>query len=458
MTELFGTDGIRGIAGQGLTAELALNVGKAAGLVLGKNQGHCLIGTDTRESANMLETALATGLMSMGMDVTLVGVIPTPGVAYLTRTLNYTCGVVISASHNPYNYNGIKFFSQDGYKLPDQVEEELEDYLLKRKEFPENTESFGRLTLDSSLAKQYTRYLQSLCPHKLSGLKIALDCGNGALSKIAPYVLTSLGANVFALNTNPNGRNINLDCGSTNPKVIQNLVLSKEADLGFSFDGDADRIIAVDNKGRIVDGDHILAICAHHLHQKDQLNGGVVGTVMSNLGLKKYLKSIDVNFIEAKVGDRYVLEEMRENGYVLGGEQSGHIIFTDYNTTGDGLATGLHLIEVMLESQKSLADLNDLMTSYPQVLVNARVLDHKKKSYLEDDVLEKSIEALEKKYEDNGRILIRPSGTEPLIRVMIEGTNLDEMREDAQVLADLIQEQLGGEWWTTNLLVIPVWT
>lgn len=458
MTELFGTDGIRGIAGQGLTAELALNVGKAAGLVLGKNQGHCLIGTDTRESANMLEAALATGLMSMGMDVTLVGVIPTPGVAYLTRTLNYTCGVVISASHNPYNYNGIKFFSQDGYKLPDQVEEELEDYLLKRKEFPENTESFGRLTLDPSLAKQYTRYLQSLCPHKLSGLKIALDCGNGALSKIAPYVLTSLGANVFALNTNPNGRNINLDCGSTNPKVIQNLVLSKEADLGFSFDGDADRIIAVDNKGRIVDGDHILAICAHHLHQKDQLNGGVVGTVMSNLGLKKYLKSIDVNFIEAKVGDRYVLEEMRGNGYVLGGEQSGHIIFTDYNTTGDGLATGLHLIEVMLESQKSLAELNDLMTSYPQVLVNARVLDHKKKSYLEDDVLEKSIEALEKKYEDNGRILIRPSGTEPLIRVMIEGTNLDEMREDAQVLADLIQEQLGGEWWTTNLLAIPVWT
>lgn len=445
MTELFGTDGIRGIAGQALTAELALEVGKAAGLVLGKNQGSCLIGTDTRESANMLEAALATGLMSMGMDVTLVGVIPTPGIAYLTRTLNYTCGVVISASHNPYNYNGIKFFSQDGYKLPDQVEEELEDYLLKRKEFPENTENFGHLTLDPSLAKQYTRYLQSLCPHKLSGLKIALDCGNGALSKIAPYVLTSLGANVFALNTNPNGKNINLDCGSTNPKVIQNLVLSKEADLGFSFDGDADRIIAVDEEGRIVDGDHILAICAHHLHQKDQLNGGVVGTLMSNLGLKKYLESIDVDFIEAKVGDRYVLEEMRDKGYVLGGEQSGHIIFTDYNTTGDGLATGLHLIEVMLESQKPLSYLNDLMTTYPQVLVNARVLDRKKKDYMADEVLEKAIEALKKKYEDKGRIVIRPSGTEPLIRVMIEGTDLVEMQEDAQVLADLIQKQLGGE-------------
>ena len=445
MTELFGTDGIRGLAGENLTPDLALKIGKAAGLVLGQGQGRCLIGTDTRESANMLETALASGLMSMGMDVTLVGVIPTPGIAYLTRKLNYTCGAVISASHNPYAYNGIKFFSSQGYKLPDQVEEEMEDYLLNRKEFPKKGRDFGRLSMDASLTKQYTKYLQSLCPRKLSGLKIALDCGNGALSKIAPYVLTSLGANVFALNTSPNGQNINLDCGSTNPTVIQNLVQSKKADIGFSFDGDADRIIAVDELGRIVDGDHILAICANYLHANDRLNGGVVGTLMSNLGLKKYLESIGVDFIESKVGDRYVLEQMLENSYVLGGEQSGHIIFTDYNTTGDGLATGLHLIEVMLESRKPLSHLNDLMTTYPQVLLNAQVLESRKKAYLEDDFLQESIRALENKYQDKGRIVIRPSGTEPLIRVMIEGTNLEEMEEDANVLVSLIEKQLGGQ-------------
>ncbi len=451
MRKLFGTDGIRGIAGDVLTGELAFSVAKSAGQVLGERGGRVLIGTDTRGSAQMLETALASGFMTMGMDVTLVGVIPTPGVAYLTRKHQYTCGVVISASHNPYEYNGIKFFSKEGYKLPDEVEEEMEAYILGEKEV-DPVEDFGHYDMNPDLAKEYTHYLQSLCPHHLEGMKIALDCGNGALSKIAPYVFTSLGANVFALNTNPDGKNINADCGSTNPTIIQNLVLSTGAQVGFSFDGDADRIIAVDEKGRQVDGDHILAICASYLKEKNQLPGGVVATIMSNLGLRKYLESIGVHFVESKVGDRYVLEEMLKNNYVLGGEQSGHIIFTDYNTTGDGLATGLHLVEVLLETGRTLSSLSDQMVTYPQVLQNAQVAEEKKRTYQENEIIMKAIEAINKKYQGNGRVVIRPSGTEPLVRVMLEGTDVVEMEEDVRVLVRVIEEQIGGNLWNIKLL------
>lgn len=443
MGRLFGTDGIRGEVGKELTPELAYSVGKAAGVVLTNGKkGRVLVGKDTRQSGDMLEAALSAGLMAMGLDVLSLGVIPTPGVAYLTREYDALAGVVISASHNPYGDNGIKFFSSTGYKLPDEVEEEMETYILGEKEFPEEGE-YGSYTVTEEGAKDYEKYLTSMMGLPIAGMTIALDCGNGALSKIAPLVFTKLGANVLALNTNPDGTNINLKCGSTNPKVIQELVLSRKADVGLSFDGDGDRVIAVDEKGRIVDGDHIIAICATYLMEKGELNHEtVVGTVMTNIGLDKYLQKIGVNIVKSAVGDRYVLEEMRRGGFVLGGEQSGHIIFTKYNTTGDGLATGLHLLEVMASKKLPLSILNDYMVSYPQVLVNAKVKNEWKKRYLEHEEVRKAVEALNRSFDGEGRVVIRPSGTEPLVRVMIEGTDLERLDKEAKALAAVIEQYL----------------
>ncbi|MDO5715455.1 MAG: phosphoglucosamine mutase [Tissierellia bacterium] len=446
MGKLFGTDGIRGIANLDLTPQLAFEVGRAAAYILSKNKnGRVIVGKDTRKSGDLIETSLACGLMSIGLDVELAGVIPTPGIAYLTKTGDYLCGVEISASHNPFEYNGIKFFSSEGYKLPDEVEEQIEEVIYSDTQLYRDAtgNQVGTLKREDRLVEKYKDYLLSLTDQRFDGLTVCLDTGNGALSKIAKEVLEHLGATVYIINDKPNGENINDQCGSTNPTLIADFVLEKQADMGMSFDGDADRIIAVDEKGRIVDGDHILAICATYLKENNQLkNNACVGTIMSNIGLEKYLASIDVELIQTKVGDRYILEEMKNSDYVLGAEQSGHVIFLDFNTTGDGLATGIHLLEIMVKKGQKLSQLNDLMISYPQVLVNAKVRNDLKNRYLEFPEIVQGIEKLERKYKDEGRIVIRSSGTEPLVRVMLEGSDTKVLKEDAIELAKIIEKTL----------------
>lgn len=446
MGKLFGTDGIRGIANLELTPELAYNVGRAAGFILSKNKkGKILVGRDTRLSGHLLESALASGIMSIGLDVEMAGVIPTPGIAYLTRKSDYLAGVVISASHNPFEYNGIKFFSSEGYKLPDELENQIEDLIFSDTKIYKNATGadVGNIIYSEELQDEYENYLIGLSDLNLSNMKIAIDVGNGALYKIAPKVLRDLGAEVIVVNNAPDGTNINDNCGSTNPDLISKLVVETKADMGMSFDGDADRIIAVDEKGNIIDGDHILAICATQLKIENRLkNDTVVGTIMSNIGLKRYLEDIGVKLVYTQVGDRYVLEEMQKDNYVLGGEQSGHIIFLDYNTTGDGLATGIHLLEVMSKSNKKLSELNNLMKSYPQVLVNANVRSDLKNKYMEFEDIKNKIDSIEEKFKGNGRVVIRPSGTESLVRVMIEGEDEEVLQKEAEELAKLIEKKL----------------
>ncbi|MDY6044437.1 MAG: phosphoglucosamine mutase [Peptoniphilus sp.] len=447
--KLFGTDGIRGIANRDLTPELALKLGRILAERIRKSgvkDPFVLTGRDTRHSGTMLGMAIATGLMAGGVDCVNLSVIPTPGVAYLVRHYGAALGIVISASHNSYEYNGIKIFSKEGFKLPDAVEEEIEEKLLDPDWTPEPVEgmAIGTKKKDLPGIKDYEDYLVGLIPGDLSGMKIAIDAGNGALYELAGNVLNRLGAEVTAISTEPNGNNINDRCGSTDPEKIVALVKETGADVGFSFDGDADRIIAVDERGEVMDGDHILAICATQLKEKGELDGNtVVGTVMTNIGLDRYLEGIGAELVKTKVGDRYVLEAMRENGYVLGGEQSGHIIFIRYNTTGDGLATGLHLLDVMRETKKSMSELNAWMTSYPQVLVNARVANEKKRDYETHEGIRARIEALEEKFAGEGRVVIRPSGTEPVVRVMIEGEDPDVLEEEAETLARYMEEELG---------------
>lgn len=446
MGKLFGTDGIRGVANLELTPELAYNVGRAAGYILSKDtKGKILVGRDTRLSGNLLESALISGIMSIGLDVELAGVIPTPAVAYLTRKGDYLAGVVISASHNPFEYNGIKFFSSEGYKLPDVVENQIEELIFSDTKIYKNATygDVGTVTYSLNLKKEYEDYLVSISNVDLTGKKIAIDTGNGALSEIAEHVLRRLGAEVYVINNTPNGENINLSCGSTNPNLIKELVIQTGADIGMSFDGDADRIIAVDEKGNIVDGDHILAICATYLKKENRLlNNTVVGTIMANIGLKRYLSEIGADLVYTQVGDRYVLEEMRRENFVIGGEQSGHIIFLDYNTTGDGLATGLHILEVMGKLNKPLSELNELMTSYPQVLVNAKVRNDLKNKYMEFEDIRAKVYAIESEFKGKGRVVIRPSGTESLVRVMIEGEDEDVLKKYAGELAKYIENRL----------------
>lgn len=447
MSRLFGTDGIRGVANQELRPELAFKVGRAVAHILcNHKEGSILVGKDTRISGDMLESALVAGITSMGIDVILLGVIPTPAVAYLTRKYKALAGVVISASHNPGEYNGIKFFNNDGLKLPDEVEDKIEE--IMDSEEVDNIRPIaaevGRVIIEKNSAKEYKEYLKSTINIDLTGMKIAMDCGHGALYKIGPETIRELNGQVLVVNDSPDGMNINKDCGSTNPDIVRNLVLEEKADIGISFDGDGDRIIAVDNEGNLIDGDHILAICATNLKEKGKLtNNTVVGTVMTNMGLDLYLKENGMDIIKTAVGDRYVLEEMLQSDYVIGGEQSGHIIFLEYNTTGDGLATGLHLLEVVKETGKSLAELNKLMTNYPQVLVNAKVDNSKKYKYLEDEVIKNEIDKIEKLFHGQGRVVIRPSGTEPLVRVMIEGKNQEEISNIAENLAEIIEKRIG---------------
>ncbi|CAC9934938.1 phosphoglucosamine mutase [Aedoeadaptatus nemausensis] len=446
--KLFGTDGIRGIAGTDLTPELALKLGRILAERIheaGIENPFVLTGRDTRHSGTMLSMGIATGLMAGGVDCVNLSVIPTPGVAYLVRHYGAALGIVISASHNPYEYNGIKIFSAEGFKLPDSVEEEIEEKLLDPNWEPKPVTgmTIGTKRKDFRGIDDYEDYLVSLIDTNLDDLTIAIDCGNGALSNVAENVLTRLGAKVAAINTAPDGKNINDRCGSTDPSKIIDLVKETVADIGFSFDGDADRIIAVDEKGRVMDGDHILAVCAAGLKEKGELTGDtVVGTIMSNIGLDRYLESIGASLVKTKVGDRYVLETMREKNYVLGGEQSGHIIFIKNNTTGDGLATGLHLLEVMEHTGKPMSELNDLMTSYPQVLVNATVANEKKRSYETHEGIQARIAEAEAKFEGEGRVVIRPSGTEPVVRVMIEGKDQAVLEREAESLARYIEEEL----------------
>ena len=394
----------------------------------------------------MLEAALTAGICSMGIDVVSLGIVPTPAVAYLTRKYEGLAGVVISASHNPVEYNGIKFFNENGYKLNDDIEEEIEGIILKDEDILVRPikENIGQTIIENNGYKYYIEHLEATIEGDLKGIKIAVDCGHGALYKIAPQLLKDIKGEIVVINDKPNGSNINVKCGSTNPDMIRSLVLETKADIGLSFDGDGDRLIAIDEKGNIIDGDHILAICGTQLHKHGKLkNDTIVGTVMTNMGLDVYLKEREMNIVKTAVGDRYVIEEMLSNGYILGGEQSGHIIFLDYNTTGDGLLTGLMLIQVMKETGKSMSELNNLMTNFPQVLVNAKVKNELKNSYLENEEIKSEVDKIEKMFHGEGRVVIRPSGTEPLIRVMIEGKDEKEIEGIAKGLARFIEERIG---------------
>jgi phosphoglucosamine mutase len=447
MGKLFGTDGVRGVANTELTNELAYKLGKYGSHVItkGKKNSKIIIGKDTRISGDMLESAMISGILSTGCDVIKVGVVPTPTIAFLVRHLEADAGVMISASHNPVEFNGIKFFNHEGFKLSDAVENSIEDYILGNKalEHIVSGVNIGKKTDNHDLMHHYSNYVKSTIDLPLDGLKIAVDCANGAAYEVAPKTLKALGATVFTINDQPNGLNINVNCGSTYPKGIQALVVEKEADLGLAFDGDADRLIAIDEKGHIVDGDKIMAICGNHLKKMNALKDNtIVSTVMSNIGFDISLKENNLNTIKTTVGDRYVLEEMKKNNYSLGGEQSGHIIFLEHNTTGDGLLSGIQLINAMLHSKKKLSELANIMKKYPQVLINAEVHNDKKHAFNEDAIINQAIERVTNYFEGNGRVLIRASGTEPLVRVMIEGKNIEEIRKHAEDLASLIEKQL----------------
>lgn len=447
MGKLFGTDGIRGIANIDLTPELAFKAGRAGAHILAKGKkGKIIIGKDTRISGDMLEAAMIAGITSMGIDVISVGIIPTPAVAYLTRKYECLAGVVISASHNPGEYNGIKFFNSKGLKLTDETEEEIENIILNNVDIDIRPikDEVGKVIIKDDASKDFMDFLASIVDLDLTGVKVAMDCGHGALYKIGPELIKRLNGELVVINTEPNGMNINDNCGSTNAAMIQKLVLDEKADIGISFDGDGDRIIAVDELGNILDGDHILAICGTELYKQGKLkNNTIVGTIMTNMGLDMYLKENGMNIVKTTVGDRYILEEMIASDYSLGGEQSGHIIFLDYNTTGDGLGTGLHLLSVMKSTGKTMSELNNLMTNFPQVLINAKVKNEWKYKYDENEEIRNEIKRVEDIFHGEGRVVIRPSGTEPLVRVMIEAKEDNGIEKIAQDLVDFIENRIG---------------
>jgi len=444
MGKLFGTDGVRGIANAELTPEMAFILGRAATYFFGKEHAQpvFIIGRDTRISGHMLECALAAGICSAGGKAIAIGIAPTPAVAYLSRKLGAQAGVVISASHNPFADNGIKFFAGNGYKLPDAAEEQIEALVLNKEDvLPRPTgDKIGIVEYRPELVSDYEDFVISTVKGSFNKLTIVVDCANGAASRVAPAVLKRLGAKVIVLNDSPDGVNINKGCGSTHLHQLQEAVLEHKADIGIGHDGDADRCLAVDEQGNIVDGDQIMVICALNLMRDGQLKDNtLVTTVMSNIGLHRAIKEAGGKVIITPVGDRYVLEEMLEHGYVLGGEQSGHIIFSAYNTTGDGVLTALKLIEAVNMSDKKLSELAALMTRYPQVLVNVRVKS--KQGWQENKAIANAISAGDSELADNGRILVRPSGTEPLIRVMAEGPDLDQLHRIVNTIADTIRKE-----------------
>lgn len=444
MGRLFGTDGVRGIAGEELTSELANNIGRALGYVLNRNKSNnkVLIGSDTRISKDMLVNSVSEGLCSMGVDVINVGIIPTPGVSYLVDNYGYDAGVMITASHNPYQFNGIKIFNSKGYKLDDKLEDEIEE-LINNKDKLLNDGKIGKIIEDKDLLYKYVDHLINAKKEDFSKLNICVDVSNGSASVSAPLLFEKLGCKYEIINKDYDGVNINDNCGSTHIDVLVDYVKDNNFDLGIAFDGDADRCILVDNKGNVRDGDYILAITSKYLKDKNELSKNtVVGTVMSNLGFIKYCEGNDINFIATKVGDRYVLEEMLLNGYNLGGEQSGHIIFKDYANTGDGELTAVMVLNVMANLNKSLEELSDIMEKYPQVMINVRVSNNKKDEFYTDNDIKEKIKEVEDKLNNTGRVLVRPSGTEPLIRVMLEGEYLDIINKYAEELALYIENKL----------------
>ncbi len=443
MDKLFGTDGVRGVANRELTPELAFSLGQAGAYVLSKGHPHLkiVIGKDTRISGDMLEAALIAGICSVGADVLRVGVLPTPGIAYLTRTLEACAGVVISASHNPVQDNGIKFFSSTGYKLPDAVEEEIEKIVLgKEKPWQDPVgENVGRVFEIKDAQKQYVDFLKSTVG-SLEGLRIVYDGANGAGYEVGPQVLKELGAELITLAVQPDGININEGCGSTHPELLQKAVLEHQAHIGLANDGDADRLIAVDEKGEVIDGDFIMVILALALKRQGKLKeDSLVVTVMSNLGLHIALKEAGITIYETQVGDRYVMEELLKTGAKLGGEQSGHIIFLEHNTTGDGLLTALQLLKVLKEEGKPLSELATQMERLPQVLINVQVKD--KYKAMENPYVIQKVEEVRGYLGERGRILVRPSGTESLVRVMVEGEEQGKLVYLAQSVVDIIKRE-----------------
>lgn len=448
MARLFGTDGVRGIANEELTPLLAMQLGQAGACVLTKEHAHkptIMVGCDTRISGDMLANALMAGACSVGANCIYVGVIPTPAVAYLTSKYMVDAGVVISASHNPMEFNGIKFFDGNGYKLPDEMEDEIEKLIRTNMEgvtFPTG-KALGRVKYRTDAREEYINHAMQSVPVDLTGLRIVVDCAEGASSYTSIEALRNLGADIVAIHNMPDGVNINAKCGSTHMGELTKRVVYEKADLGLAFDGDADRLLAVDENGKIVDGDEIMAIVGNYMKAKGKLKKDtIVVTIMSNLGLSLMAKDHGIHLETTKVGDRYVLERMMEIGGNLGGEQSGHVIFLDDNTTGDGLISALHLLQVVVETGKPLSKLAGVMEVLPQALVNAKVPNAQKEKYLDYPEIAAAISELENRFAGEGRVIIRPSGTEPLIRVMIEGKDLEEINREAASLAQLIQKTL----------------
>ena len=447
MGRMFGTDGVRGVANTELTAQMAYNLGRAGAFVLteGTHKPKILVAKDTRVSGDMLEAALVAGILSVGAEAVLLGVVPTPAVAYLTRKYNADAGVMISASHNPVQDNGIKFFNNKGYKLSDTLEDNIQRTIETNFEGVPSPigRDLGRSSVEVSALTDYIDYAVSTITEDFKGLRVALDCANGAAYKAAVKAFRRLGADVFVINDNPDGNNINENCGSTHTEELMDYVLRKKCDIGFAFDGDADRCLAVDEKGNLINGDFLLAICAKDLMAQGKLkNNTLVATVMSNLGLDILCKKEGINLAKTKVGDRYVLEEMINEGHIIGGEQSGHIIFLDYNTTGDGLVSALQVASILVKSNKRFSELTSIMKELPQVLKNARVPNDKKNIYLEDTEIIEAINKIEASLNGVGRVLIRPSGTEPLVRVMLEGENQEEIDIMATDLVNLILSKI----------------
>ncbi len=453
MRKYFGTDGIRRIANTELSPELVYKVAKAGAYVLSKHTDHAptiLIGRDTRISGSLIESAMVAGFLSYGANVKILGVMPTPAVAYLTRRFKADASVVISASHNTYEFNGVKYFSNKGMKIPDELEEEIEEVMDSGKidELTAVNDKIGVSEIRTDLLEEYVYFFRKNFEEELENLDkenfvIAVDTANGATSVVADKVFTVLGIKHHIINNNPDGININDNCGSTHLEGLKNFVVENKCSLGVAYDGDGDRCLLVDENGNEIDGDKILAVISNYLKKKGELKKDtVVATVMSNLGLNKYTENNGLKLVQTKVGDRYVLEEMMKNGYNLGGEQSGHVILLDYNPTGDGILTSIMFIKTLLEENKKASELCNIIKLYPQVLVNAKVSSDKKYDFDKDEEIKEEIKKLEEEFSGNGRVLIRTSGTEPLVRVMIEGENQEYIKAKAEKLAKLIEKKL----------------
>lgn len=448
MGRLFGTDGARGVANSELTCELAMKIGRAAAMVLTESCAHkpkVLIGMDTRASSHMLAAAIGAGLCSVGADVLIIDVVPTPAVAFLVKEYDYDAGVMISASHNPCEYNGIKIFQGNGYKLPDELENEIEEIILDETKLPPVVlgGDVGKISFSSKAVDDYIFHLAMTADGDFKGMKIALDCANGSASVTARALFTRLGAKCCIINETPNGTNINENCGSTHLEQLQKFVVENKCDIGFAFDGDADRLLVVDENGEVVDGDKIIAVCSKFMKENNKLkNNTAVVTVMSNMGFFKFCEKNGINCVKTKVGDRYVLEEMVKNGFVIGGEQSGHIIFLDYATTGDGQMSAIQVLNVLKHTGKKISELASEMQVYPQVLINVRVSNFGKARLDKDEEVQLAIREASEELGDTGRVLVRVSGTEPLVRVMLEGEDYNQIKSLAESIAKVIEERL----------------